>query len=91
MFPCEIKKQKSPKILFHDLFTNKIAYTQMCFNTDRVPQDQQATLDVALVERKIARHADRRTAYSIKFHDPRFLRVADYNYIIAPRRVVRRA
>ena len=39
VFPCEIRKQKSPKILFHDLFTNKIAYTQMCFNTDRVPQD----------------------------------------------------
>lgn len=39
VFPCEIKKQNSPKILFHDLFTNKIAYTQMCFNADRVPQD----------------------------------------------------
>ena len=40
VFPCEIKKQKSPKILFHDLQTNKIAYTQMCFNADQVPQDQ---------------------------------------------------
>jgi Zn-dependent M16 (insulinase) family peptidase len=39
-YPCEIKKDNAPKILFHDFFTNKIAYTQMCFNMDKVPQSQ---------------------------------------------------
>lgn len=39
-YPCEVKKERDPKTLFHDLFTNKIAYTQMCFNTETVPQDQ---------------------------------------------------
>ncbi len=39
-YPCEIKNGKGPKTLFHDLFTNKIAYTQMCFNLETVPQDQ---------------------------------------------------
>jgi Zn-dependent M16 (insulinase) family peptidase len=39
-YPCEIKKDHSPKTLFHDLFTNKIAYTQICFTMEKVPQDQ---------------------------------------------------
>ncbi|MCZ6513903.1 MAG: insulinase family protein [Nitrospinae bacterium] len=39
-YPCEIKNGSAPKILFHDLFTNKIAYTQMCFNLETVPQDK---------------------------------------------------
>ena len=39
-YPCEIKKSSAPQTLFHDLFTNKIAYTQMCFATDKVPQDK---------------------------------------------------
>ena len=39
-YPCEVKKDKAPKTLFHDLFTNKIAYTQMCFTTEKVPQEQ---------------------------------------------------
>ncbi len=39
-FPIEIKREDAPTVLFHDLFTNKIAYTQMCFNTRSVPQDQ---------------------------------------------------
>jgi len=39
-YPCEIKKDHAPKTLFHDLFTNKIAYTQMCFSLEKVPQDQ---------------------------------------------------
>ena len=38
-YPCEVKKDKAPKTLFHDLFTNKIAYTQMCFTMDKVPQE----------------------------------------------------
>jgi Zn-dependent M16 (insulinase) family peptidase len=39
-YPCEIKKSDAPITLFHDLFTNKIAYTQMCFTTEKVPQDK---------------------------------------------------
>ena len=39
-YPCEIKNGSAPKTLFHDLFTNKIAYTQMCFNLETVPQDK---------------------------------------------------
>ncbi|MEE8260569.1 MAG: insulinase family protein [Nitrospinaceae bacterium] len=39
-YPCEIKKGPASKTLFHDLFTNKIAYTQLCFTTEKVPQDK---------------------------------------------------
>ncbi len=39
-FPFEEKQQDSPKILFHDLFTNKIGYVQIGFNTKAVPTDQ---------------------------------------------------
>ena len=37
--PIEIKSECSPKILFHDLFTNKIAYVQVGFNTHTVPME----------------------------------------------------
>lgn len=37
--PIEIKNESAPKILFHDLFTNKIAYVQIGFNTHTVPMD----------------------------------------------------
>ncbi len=37
-FPLEVKRKDGPQVLFHDLFTNKIAYTQMCFDTRSVPQ-----------------------------------------------------
>ncbi len=36
-YPLEIKKQGDSTILFHDLFTNDIAYTQIGFNTQSVP------------------------------------------------------
>jgi Zn-dependent M16 (insulinase) family peptidase len=39
-YPSEIKKSHASQTLFHDLFTNKIAYTQMCFTTEKVPQDK---------------------------------------------------
>ncbi|MGV7219982.1 MAG: insulinase family protein [Nitrospinales bacterium] len=39
IFPLEIKSESSPIILFHDLFTNKIAYTQLAFNANAIPQD----------------------------------------------------
>lgn len=39
-FPIEIKNKQSPAILFHDLFTNDIAYTGIGFNTRAVPMDK---------------------------------------------------
>ena len=37
--PIEIKNACSPEILFHDLFTNKIAYVQIGFNAHTVPME----------------------------------------------------
>ena len=36
-YPLEIKRQGDSKILFHDLFTNDIAYIQIGFSTHSVP------------------------------------------------------
>ena len=36
-YPIEVKRRKEVVHLVHDLFTNKIAYTQMCFDTRSVP------------------------------------------------------
>jgi presequence protease len=38
-YPLEIKHQGDSKILFHELFTNDIAYTQIGFNTGSVPTE----------------------------------------------------
>ncbi|MEK9628360.1 MAG: insulinase family protein [Nitrospinota bacterium] len=38
-YPLEIKGSEDKTILFHDLFTNHIAYTQIGFNINTVPQD----------------------------------------------------
>ncbi len=38
-YPLEIKNQGDLKILFHDLFTNDIAYAQIGFNTQSVPAE----------------------------------------------------
>ncbi|MBI4389469.1 MAG: insulinase family protein, partial [Nitrospinae bacterium] len=40
VFPIESKRESQPKILFHDLFTNKIAYLQIGFDTRSVPLDK---------------------------------------------------
>lgn len=40
VYPLEIKKEIGPKVLFHDLFTNKIAYVQVGFSTQAVPMDK---------------------------------------------------
>ncbi|MBI5426728.1 MAG: insulinase family protein [Nitrospinae bacterium] len=40
VFPIETKREDRPKILFHDLFTNKIAYLQVGFDTRSVPLDK---------------------------------------------------
>ena len=36
-FPMEVKRESEPKILFHDLFTNKIAYVQIGFDALSIP------------------------------------------------------
>ena len=38
-YPLEIKGSNGKTILFHDLFTNHIAYTQIGFNINTVPQE----------------------------------------------------
>jgi len=38
-YPMEIKGSGGKTVLFHDLFTNHIAYTQIGFNINTVPQD----------------------------------------------------
>jgi Zn-dependent M16 (insulinase) family peptidase len=39
-FPMELKRESEPKILFHDLFTNNIAYVQIGFDALSIPLDQ---------------------------------------------------
>lgn len=38
-YPLEVKNSNGKTILFHDLFTNHIAYTQIGFNIHTVPQE----------------------------------------------------
>ena len=52
---------------------------------------QQATLDAQLIERRMTNMRSRSDSLSTKFHDPRFIRIADYNYVMAPLRAVRRS
>ena len=39
-FPMELKRKSEPKILFHDLFTNNIAYVQIGFDALSIPLDK---------------------------------------------------
>ena len=57
---------------------------------EHLPDDHQATMDAALAERRIARHSARIDTFSTKFHDPAYVRIADFNYLMAPKRLVRR-
>ena len=50
----------------------------------------QATLDLELLTQKASKRKDRESRMSTKFHDPGFLRVADYNYLMLPTSAVRR-
>lgn len=38
-YPIEVKNESAPKILFHDLFTNEIAYVQVGFNAHTTPME----------------------------------------------------
>ena len=52
---------------------------------------QQATLDAELIGRRVTNLRARSNRLSTKFHDPRFIRIADYNYVMAPVKAVRRS
>jgi hypothetical protein len=54
----------------------------------RIPAFQQALSDYRKQVWKKRAYLSRLATYSTKFHDPRFLRIADYHYIIAPPGVV---
>jgi hypothetical protein len=51
---------------------------------------RQALADFRRLAGKEQAYRTRLATYSIKFHDDRFLRIADYHYIIAPRQAVTR-
>ncbi len=50
----------------------------------------QATLDSELISRRMTALQERAGRLSTKFHDPTFVRVADYNYLMIPASAVRR-
>ena len=51
---------------------------------------RQALDDYRRIVRREQAYKTRLATYSIKFHDDRFLGIADYHYIIAPRRTISR-
>ena len=52
------------------------------------PSYQLALSDYERLRHEEQTYRDRVSTYSIKFHDPRFLAIADYHYIMAPRGLV---
>jgi len=55
-----------------------------------VPAYRQGLAGYRRMLRKGQTYKDRVEAYSIKFHDDRFMAIADYHYIIAPKEIVNR-
>ena len=51
----------------------------------------QATLDSEIIGRRMTNLKQRAGRLSTKFHDSRFIRVADYNYLMVPGKAVRRS
>ncbi len=56
-----------------------------------VPAFKQALADYRRVSGKEEAYRNRIAAFSIKFHDPTFMRIADFHYLIAPKGVVTRS
>ncbi len=54
------------------------------------PSYQLALADYERLRREEQTYRDRVATFSVKFHDPRFLAIADYHYIMAPRGLVTR-
>ena len=55
-----------------------------------VPAFKQALTDYRRVADKEEAYRNRVAAFSTKFHDPRFMGIADFHYLIAPKGVVTR-
>ena len=51
---------------------------------------RQALADLQRLTKKRQSYLGRLATYSVKFHDPKFLAIADYNYLIAPPGVIPR-
>lgn len=49
---------------------------------------QLALADYQRLRKEEQTYRDRVATFSVKFHDPRFLAIADYHYIMAPRKLV---
>ena len=56
-----------------------------------VPAFKQALADYRRVSGKEEAYRNRIAAFSTKFHDPTFMRIADFHYLIAPKGVVTRS
>ena len=52
------------------------------------PSYQLALADYQRLRKEEQTYRDRVATFSVKFHDPRFLAIADYHYIMAPRNLV---
>ena len=55
-----------------------------------VPAFKQALTDYRRVSRKEEAYRNRVASFSTKFHDPKFMDIADFHYLIAPKGVVAR-
>ncbi|PKB70500.1 MAG: hypothetical protein BZY87_10255 [SAR202 cluster bacterium Io17-Chloro-G6] len=56
-----------------------------------VPAFKQALADYRRVAGKEEAYRNRVTSFSTKFHDPKFMGIADFHYLIAPKGVVTRS
>ena len=56
-----------------------------------IPAFKQALVDYRRLERKEGAYRSRVAAFSTKFHDPRFMGIADYHYVIAPKGLIARS
>lgn len=57
-------------------------------NWESEPSYQLALADYERLRREERAYRDRVATYSVKFHDRRFLAIADYHYIMAPSRLI---
>jgi len=55
---------------------------------EREPSYQLALADYQRLRKEEQTYQDRVSTFSVKFHDPRFLAIADYHYVMAPRKLL---
>ena len=68
----------------------KFAQSEKDQGWESEPSYQLALADYERLRREERTYRDRVAVYSVKFHDPRFLAIADYHYIMAPHGLVPR-